>query len=561
MSSQFISRRSRDWLQALGLATLALWLVVGTPAQATISRDTPFELDADPTDNIDVPESDDWNTPPTSGGAIRFTGILQDKAPRSVFSGGDKDTLDVSDWGWKDGSVPDKDDLTHAYAAAYNEEGELLVYFGADRYSNVGDAYIGFWFFKQKIHAEPGGHFSGVHSKGDTLVLINFPQGANDAPNLAVVEWDTSCRNGSKDPDCVAPNLRLLLQKEGAIGGNDVCGEELYCAVTNAGEVAIPDMETEPSGKWSDYVPKSGNPGVFPAESFFEGGINLSRILGDSDGCFSSFMAETRSSSSFTASLKDFVLGSFELCGIEITKTCTDGDLNDDETGFKFSFAGTVTNTGFGAVYDVVIMDDNGTPNNANDDFIAAEFESIPKGESVNYSGNFESSGNGPTNTVYAKAASRDGSEQTITASAIALCPTVDRDPAIDVTKSCQSKVDWEEVAGKLVLRVDYGGKVCNTTGMGEGEDYIPGISLKNVTVKDEPSGNIHNIGTLAPATCQDYAGSYYPTSSGNKANPADVSFSDTVTATGTAPLGFGTATETASATCPLCPTCPDCAK
>ena len=36
-------------------------------------------------------------------------------------------------------------------------------------------------------------------------------------------------------------------------------------------------------------------------------------------------------------------------------------------------------------------------------------------------------------------------------------------------------------------------------------------------------------------------------------------SFSDTVTATGTAPLGFGTATDMATATCPLCPTCPDC--
>ena len=53
--------------------------------------------------------------------------------------------------------MPDKDDLTHAYAAAYNENSDLLLYFGADRISNVGDAFMGFWFFKQKVTALPNG--------------------------------------------------------------------------------------------------------------------------------------------------------------------------------------------------------------------------------------------------------------------------------------------------------------------------------------------------------------------------------------------------------------------
>ena len=38
--------------------------------------------------------------------------------------------------------------------------------------------------------------------------------------------------------------------------------------------------------------------------------------------CFSSFLAETRSSSSITAQLKDFAEGSFQLCRIDVTKNC-----------------------------------------------------------------------------------------------------------------------------------------------------------------------------------------------------------------------------------------------
>ena len=48
-----------------------------------------------------------------------------------------------------------------------------------------------------------------------------------------------------------------------------------------------------------------------------EGGIDLTAL--ELTGCFSSFMAETRSSPSISAQLKDFVLGTFESCGATIT--------------------------------------------------------------------------------------------------------------------------------------------------------------------------------------------------------------------------------------------------
>jgi hypothetical protein len=37
----------------------------------------------------------------------------------------------LTKWKHKDGSVPDKDDITNAYAAAYtNDEDEIIIYFG-----------------------------------------------------------------------------------------------------------------------------------------------------------------------------------------------------------------------------------------------------------------------------------------------------------------------------------------------------------------------------------------------------------------------------------------------
>lgn len=49
-------------------------------------------------------------------------------APQSIFTGGgSKDPLDISQWKYKDGAVPDKDDITNAYAAAYNANGDLVI--------------------------------------------------------------------------------------------------------------------------------------------------------------------------------------------------------------------------------------------------------------------------------------------------------------------------------------------------------------------------------------------------------------------------------------------------
>src|SRR5439155_1343722 len=122
------------------------------------------------------------------------------------------------------------------------------------------------------------------------------------------------------------------------------------CAITNTAASNAP-------ASWG-YVPKSGTPGVFPPQSFFEGGVNLNKIFGAGNvPCFSSFLSETRSSSSITATLKDFAEGSFNLCKITVTKNCNFVGVINDGTALQYTFSGTLTNNGPGTVYDVELVD------------------------------------------------------------------------------------------------------------------------------------------------------------------------------------------------------------
>jgi hypothetical protein len=166
-----------------------------------------------------------------------------------------------------------------------------MFYFGLDRYANNGDAQVGFWFFRDAIGTAGGGAFSGKHRQGDLLVLSHFTQGGR-VPDVNVYKWVGS---GGSDG---ALDL-LVVGRECPLSAPD----DPVCAVVNGAEVEAP---------WW-YVPKFGKPGAFPAGSFYEGGINVSRLLPGVE-CFSSFMAETRSSQSVDAQLKDLAAGPFDTC-------------------------------------------------------------------------------------------------------------------------------------------------------------------------------------------------------------------------------------------------------
>jgi hypothetical protein len=443
----------------------------------------------------------------------------------SIFTGGRKDTQEISSWSHKDGGVPDKDDITNAYAASYNVNNELIIYFGADRFANSGDAQLGFWFFQDEVTAEPDGSFHGDHTLGDLLVLVNFETGGT-TPSIDVLEWVGT------GGDQQGGTLQLL-----TVAGSE-CGNttEDVCAITNS--------EPAPS-PWA-YTPKGGLLNDdFPSQSFFEGGINISALFtNETAPCFASFMAETRSSTSVAASLKDFTLGAFPLCGLSISNLCTSGDIQAGESGFTYEFSGTVQNTGFGTLYDVVVTEEG-------QEFALGD---LGPGASVDYSGSFDSDMNPPSTGASVSASTSDNAAPTLSDSTGPVdCPVVDRDPAISVSKDCD--IELEVVGDLVVLVANYEGQVCNDT---SGDSAVGLVNVSVVddggTPNDDSDDQTFDIGDLPAGECASYGPGSYRPSSTNSTNPLEAMFGDTVTATGDAALGFGSVEETASASCPLCP-------
>lgn len=520
-----------------------------------------FELDANVLDT--GTPGDDWSTVNFNGGSASIlarTNVKADPAPTTIFTGGgSKDDLDLSGplsgaggWKWKNGSVPDKDDITNAYAVAYNVGGDLVIYAGADRFDNSGDAFIGFWFFQDQVSPSgtTSGGFTGTHKVGDVLVLANF-DGGGTTVNIEVLEWVGSGGN-------VNGTLRRLA---GGPGGTPAtCGtaaNDLYCGIANVTGGETPN--------WP-YLSKS-NTTSFPAATFFEVGINISKVFAAAGAgttpCFSSFMAETRASSSVSATLKDFVLDSFPVCGIEVTKQCINPVLASP-TSIGYTVEGMVKNTGFGTLSSVALSDAP-QPLGAIT-YHGCDAGGLPTGSAISFNGTINplasvcyrssivTTNNGEDDTITATASTGSA---TVSDTATADCPNLQLSPELDVTKQCTAALVVHGTSpGHLAVQVNVTGSVCN----------IGDTVLTNVNVTDNKiSGNlVTNASLTLPGTagaCVNFTGSYLPASAQNKDAPLQTTldpglakFTDMVTASGSAPLGFAVQSDTATAECTLCP-------
>src|SRR4051794_15923691 len=284
---------------------------IAAPVSAAVGTNL-FELDGNATDNSGAALPDDWDKVAAKTDGADNTRFITDGFNLSddIFTGGStKDDHNISSWLWKAGSVQDKDDIENAFAAAYTQSGKTYAYFGLDRYQTSGDATAGFWFFKNAISkAGAGGGngtgFNGVHAEGDILVVLDFSNGGATA-SAVVYDW----HNGA-------------LHDTGNSGGKCDGSDQPVCAISNVADASSP---------WA-YTPKSGTTKVFPANALFEGGLNLT-ALGLDSGCFSSFLAETRSSTTTTSTLSDFALGQFSFC--VTPEISTQVKHNDDSTGSK----------------------------------------------------------------------------------------------------------------------------------------------------------------------------------------------------------------------------------
>ncbi len=77
--------------------------------------------------------------------------------------------------------------------------------------------------------------------------------------------------------------------------------------------------QTAFTAQWPPYPPGF----AVGQYSFVEGGIDLTQIYGSLDAvpCFTNFLADTRTSASESADLKDFALGNVDTCGkVELKK-------------------------------------------------------------------------------------------------------------------------------------------------------------------------------------------------------------------------------------------------
>jgi len=277
-------------LATLGMIVAALAAI--PPATAALPPGV-FELDGNAVAEV-LKAGDDWSSAPN---AFATTGIIAEPSASDVTyftGGGSKDTNDISKWRYGGASVPDKDQITNAYAASYNTGSARSIYFGLDRFAVNGDGNVGFWFFKQNIVLGPSGTFVGTHTNGDIFIASAFTNGGA-VSTIQIYEW---------------MNGHLI----GPLGGGGQC--PLVGALPNVCARVNNAANAPALSPWS-YVPKSGTPGTFPISAFFEGGINITAVLPGVQ-CFSAFLAETRSSQTTSAQLKDFAMGNFDTCRASI---------------------------------------------------------------------------------------------------------------------------------------------------------------------------------------------------------------------------------------------------
>lgn len=350
------SRRRRRFLvgPVLLIAIVGLMLIGG--AQGAPDDNGLFELDANVIDSPAGPP-DDWsNIFAGTDSAFTDTGIVADPAPQSIFTGGgSKDHEEISQWKHKNGSVPDKDDIVDAYAAAYTQGGDTFVYFGMDRFSTLGSSNVGFWFLQDDVAPIPGtpagstSTFAGEHEVGDILVLSEFSDGGTGI-SIKVFEWvGTGGDEGGG-------TLQTLF------GGED--GAPADCDDTGVAATVCANVNTSPildaNIPWN-YIGKGGSRDM-PTASFFEGGINLSALLPD-EPCITSMVAETRASFEVNAVLKDLVAANFSLCDADISIAPDDvNDVGDPHTftvNVSTTVAGNPTPAPDGTIVDVTLTHSN----------------------------------------------------------------------------------------------------------------------------------------------------------------------------------------------------------
>jgi uncharacterized repeat protein (TIGR01451 family) len=283
-----------------------------------------FELDGNTIHNSATTPPYDWNslfdasgnrlvTPDPVNGPILADVFVSDAArPDASYFASNKDIEAIADWGCVTQNTPTpKDDLLNAYAAlvqvpanAPDNAGDQVLYLASERLSHNGDSFAGFWLLKDSsVGCSGSGSFSGQHTDGDLLILSNYTNGGG-TQDVQVYRWTGDDATGAPVP---------VASLSGSTCSASLSGDDA-CAIANSAGIITP---------WS--------PTLHASNTFVEAGIDLTTLLGAEGGCFTTFMAETRSSQEITATLKDFASGQFSTC-VPPTVDTTIKNAADDST-------------------------------------------------------------------------------------------------------------------------------------------------------------------------------------------------------------------------------------
>jgi hypothetical protein len=255
---------------------------------------------------------------------------------------------------------------------------------------------------------------------------------------------------------------------------------------------------------------------------FFEGGVDITQAFASVGGtvpCFASFLEETRSSQSVTAVLKDFLLGSFPVCSMTISKKCGTASPNPAGTAFTYPVTGTVVNTGIGTISNVQVKDCvggsftivngvetcSGTLNT-----ITVSPSTLTAHATGTWSDSSTSTATSQSDQAFA-VGTASGQPLQSTNTASATC-TAEANTSLTISKSCSTTLQQAANGTTVDVLVTYGGMVCNT-----GVSQVTGVSIKDypdsVAIGQAGTGSsvVDSGITLGPAGSATACASYGP--------------------------------------------------
>lgn len=281
------SRSRRRAVALVGVGSLVLALSAAASAQANLTGST-FE-GGDGNLVVNTTGNTDWaNAPSRVTGTDKFA----DKTDDAFGQGTKEDNAAVT---IVDGSIPpNKNDLTRFYTAnetlatigASGSTGDIILYLAWERLVNIGNANLDFEVNQAKTTGwTPAtvGPITINRTAGDLLVTYDF--GGSGTPTLGLNTWVTSATGTTSD--CFSANSLPCWGKHQALSGTNSEG------AVNTGTVAEPIA--------------GGN---LTTGLFGEAAIDLTAAgVFEAGTCkaFGSIFVKSRSSSSFTAELKDFI--------------------------------------------------------------------------------------------------------------------------------------------------------------------------------------------------------------------------------------------------------------